>query len=216
MIKNIIIATLLACAHAMVCCCSGIVMPTMQCYDDPADCSFSDDCANAPPGTPPVLPDEWKANETVYRGDTAEYHGMIWASFSRCAVRRLQIWDDGKLPSHYAIYHYDFGNESAQCTFNADPPEHCSRGFLRSSDCGGPWDPFVLKQTSFNGSEAINGRSCDAWLAPDSLGNQKFWLGSEDGLPCRYESDSGRMDYTDASADKGVVPVDAFDCPCSH
>ena len=27
-----------------VCCCSGIVYPTMQCYDDPIHCSFKDSC----------------------------------------------------------------------------------------------------------------------------------------------------------------------------
>ena len=32
--------------NATVCCCSGIVYPTSQCYDDAAHCSFTDKCGS--------------------------------------------------------------------------------------------------------------------------------------------------------------------------
>ena len=36
-----------------VCCCGGIVYPTMQCYDDPSNCDFTNNCGAAE--TPKII-----------------------------------------------------------------------------------------------------------------------------------------------------------------
>ena len=42
--------------NAVVCCCSGTVVPTMQCHDDPASCSFEDNCGHRPSSSDNKVP----------------------------------------------------------------------------------------------------------------------------------------------------------------
>ena len=46
--------------NAVMCCCSGIVMPTMQCYDDPGHCSFTDKCGQHASSSDNKVP-KWSA-----------------------------------------------------------------------------------------------------------------------------------------------------------
>ena len=134
-------------ASATVCCCwNSTVMPTMQCYDDPQECAFINDCGGTPPPpTPPLLPVAWHANLTVERGGKIEYRGWIVSSSAQCAARTVEL--GSPTGNHTSIHYYHSG---AQCTFTSASAGECARGTLPGGPSPCLWGPDFLQNFTFD------------------------------------------------------------------
>lgn len=187
-------------AAGTVCCCSGIVMLMMQCYDDPAHCLFASpaQCGASPPPPPqkPVLPKSWYGNITsVHHGGKTE-HG--WTVVADCASRVEMVSPTDNLTRIIVPE----ANATAQCTFGTNAPYNCSRTETPRSPC--PWD---LSHATYNGT-AFFPRSCNGWRVESGAVYYVDWQ----NLPCGFVADGTRIAFQNVVA--ADPPKAVFKCPC--
>jgi hypothetical protein len=98
----------------------------------------------------------------------------------------------------------------------ADPSTYtCFKktGSAMKSDCPAQWKPFWSpidpKRVTFNGTDVINGVSCNRFQLADGMGQQTFWATAT--APCRAITTGQREDYP--TFDTTTPPASAFDGP---
>ena len=108
----------------------------------------------------------------------------------------------------------------------ADPSTYsCYKktGDAMKSDCPAKWKeywaPIDPKRITFNGTDVINGVSCNKFELQDGMGQQTFWATAT--APCRAITTHQREDYP--TFDATTPPASAFDGPawlkdlkCTH